>query len=120
MLLQAEARAAGEFVCDRCLDQFRMDVTSRHSIVYIQGAEPPDDLAEFEEVQYLPLDSNMIDLGEDVRQFLILSLPLKMLCREDCAGLCPVCGTNRNKSSCSCAMDEGDPRWAALKRFLEN
>jgi len=97
-----------------------MDVVSRHAVVYLQGPESPEDLQEFEEVQYLSPDTNIIDLGEDVRQFLILSLPLKILCREDCAGLCPVCGANRNRSSCSCTTEEGDPRWAELKRFLGN
>jgi len=120
MFLRAEARTSGSFVCDRCLDPFRMDVVSRHAVVYLQGPESPEDLQEFEEVQYLSPDTNIIDLGEDVRQFLILSLPLKILCREDCAGLCPVCGANRNRSSCSCTTEEGDPRWAELKRFLGN
>lgn len=120
MFLQAESRTSGQFVCDRCLDQFSMDVASRHAILYIQGSPSPGDRIGTEEVQYLPLDANMIDLGEDVRQFLILSLPLKMLCREDCAGLCPVCGANRNKVTCSCSTDDPDPRWVDLKRFLEN
>lgn len=120
MLLQAEARTSGQFVCDRCLDQFSLEVSSRHTVVYIQGSPSPGDRDGSEEVQYLPPDANMIDLGEDVRQFLILSLPLKLLCREDCAGLCPVCGANRNKVTCSCSTNDQDPRWADLKRFLEN
>ena len=73
-----------------------------------------------EEVQYLPVDTNIIDLGEDVRQYLTLSLPLKTVCREDCAGLCPICGINKNKATCSCTMEESDPRWVDLKKFLNN
>jgi uncharacterized protein len=120
MVLRAESHSGGVFTCDRCLDEFPREVHSEFSILYVQGGDPPEGHEEDHEVQYLPADVNIIDLGEDVRQFLILSLPLKMLCRENCAGLCPVCGANRNKTRCSCTVDETDPRWATLKRFLEN
>ncbi|MEX2116401.1 MAG: DUF177 domain-containing protein [Bacteroidota bacterium] len=120
ILVRVEARAAGRFVCDRCLDEFRQDVMSEHTIVYIQGGDPPEDLEKSQEIQYLPKDVNIIDLGEDVRQFMILSVPVKMLCKEECAGLCPVCGSNRNTSQCSCTAEETDPRWATLKGFLGN
>jgi len=120
MLVRIEARAAGQFVCDRCLDEFRQDVKSELTIVYVQGGDPPEDLRQSQEFQYLPPDVNIIDLGEDVRQYLILSLPLKMLCKEECAGLCPVCGSNRNTTPCSCTVEESDPRWATLKGFQDN
>lgn len=119
--VQVEIRGFGAFVCDRCLDEFQQDVRSRYSILYVQGQAPPTDAEKTEEeVQYLPVDTNIIDLGEDVRQYLTLSLPLKMLCREDCAGLCPICGINKNKTGCSCTPDDVDPRWADLKKFLNN
>lgn len=121
LLVQVVTRCSGSFVCDRCLDEFEQKVESHYSVLYVQGQAAPEDSEETEEeVQYLPADANMIDLGEDVRQYLILSLPLKTLCKEDCAGLCPVCGINRNKAKCSCTVEETDPRWADLKRFLNN
>ena len=120
LVLQAEVQSGGVFLCDRCLEEFQKDVASGYSILYVQGEEPPAGQEEDHEVQYLPADANMIDLGEDVRQFLTLSLPLKVLCRENCAGLCPVCGGNRNTTRCSCTVEETDPRWATLKRFLKN
>lgn len=121
LLVQVDSRSGGSFVCDRCLEEFEQDVECHYSILYVQGQTAPSDAEETkEEVQYLPADANMIDLGEDVRQYLILSLPLKTLCKEDCAGLCPICGTNKNKAKCSCTVEETDPRWADLKRFLNN
>ena len=121
LLLQVDSRSAGAFVCDRCLDEFRRDVKSHYTILYVLGQDAPSDAEESgAEIQYLPADANMIDLGEDVRQYLTLALPLKMLCKEDCAGLCPVCGGNKNKTACSCTVEETDPRWAGLKRFLNN
>ena len=55
-------------------------------------------------------------LLEDVlREQLLLALPLKVTCREDCNGLCPQCGKNLNQEQCSCSIEVEDPRWAALK-----
>ena len=121
LLVQVASRSGGSFVCDRCLEEFEQKVESHYTILYVQGQPAPSDSGEKEEeVQYLPADANIIDLGEDVRQYLVLSLPLKTLCKEDCAGLCPFCGTNKNRANCSCTVEETDPRWADLKRFLNN
>jgi uncharacterized protein len=57
----------------------------------------------------------VIDLRELVREQLYLQLPMKPLCRESCAGLCPVCGTNLNTGSCECSYEWEDPRLAPLK-----
>jgi uncharacterized protein len=58
-----------------------------------------------------------IDLTEVVREQLYLALPMKPLCREDCKGLCPVCGVNRNRETCTCQEVWVDPRMAALKKW---
>ena len=121
LLVLCKTHCAGLFICDRCLDEFTRDVDTDFSIVYIPGQPSPEEEDEERvDVQYLSPDMNMIDFGEDVRQYIVLALPLKNLCRKDCAGLCPVCGLNRNKTTCSCRVDETDPRWADLKRLLNN
>jgi uncharacterized protein len=61
------------------------------------------------------LDVDVVDLEPLVRDALALELPARPLCRADCAGLCPECGTDRNVSRCECATEELDPRWAALR-----
>ena len=60
---------------------------------------------------------DQIDLGEVMREQFYLALPMKPLCREDCRGLCPVCGVNRNRESCTCQAEWVDPRMDALRRF---
>lgn len=55
-----------------------------------------------------------IDLTELVRDAVVLDLPLAPLCEDDCAGLCPTCGVNRNETTCDCVSETVDPRWAAL------
>jgi len=61
-----------------------------------------------------PLDGDQIDLEPLVRDAVLLELPLAPLCADDCQGLCPVCGVNRNQTSCTCAAEARDPRWSAL------
>ncbi|PYS86796.1 MAG: hypothetical protein DMF62_14670 [Acidobacteria bacterium] len=63
------------------------------------------------------LESDQIDLNEVVREQLLLNLPERVYCREDCKGLCEICGANRNLKDCSCTDDAIDPRWSALKNL---
>ncbi len=108
----------GHFTCDRCLEEFEREVSSSFGIVYVADGESAG--SGDDEVQVISADTNMIDIGEDVRQFAILALPQKILCREDCAGLCPTCGVNLNRDKCNCQDDQGDPRWSALQKIVKN
>jgi uncharacterized protein len=56
-----------------------------------------------------------IDLSELLRESLLLELPMRPLCSDDCVGLCSVCGKNLNQGPCGCVHDDVDPRWAVLK-----
>ena len=64
-------------------------------------------------------EDNNIDLAPLVREESVVSVPYHLLCRDDCQGLCPICGKNRNESPCSCHLDDIDPRWAALSDLQE-
>lgn len=119
LFLQADVRTGGVFNCDRCLEDFRKDVSCAFTIVYVSDGRAAAEL-EDKDVQIISPGTNLIDIGEDVRQYAILALPQKLLCKEDCAGLCPSCGSNLNRGSCSCVREEMDPRWEELKKFLEN
>ena len=109
----------GVFTCDRCLDEFERSITNSYSVIYVMdGRTTPG--ADAMEVQVIAPQTAHIDLGEDARQFAILALPQKILCREECAGLCPSCGANLNRGACGCSRDEVDPRWSDLQRLLKN
>jgi uncharacterized protein len=74
------------------------------------------------EVEEADLDEQLVegdevDLTEIIREQILLNLPEQVLCKEDCKGLCPQCGANRNLIDCDCGEDEIDPRWAALKNL---
>jgi uncharacterized protein len=61
-----------------------------------------------------PIEGDQIDLAPAVREYVLIELPDGPLCRDDCAGICPVCGVDRNESTCDCDTSVRDERWAAL------
>jgi uncharacterized protein len=117
--LRTTVRGAGRFVCDRCLGEFPRDLAASYHMVYVRD---PAEAERFDpaEVQVLPPAMTVIDLAEDVRQTILLSVPLKLLCAEECRGLCPSCGTNRNTGSCECREEESDPRWEQLRNWTSD
>ena len=92
--------------CRRCARDVGGVLDVRVQERYTPGAAPDDDDA-------YPLVGEEIDLSDLVRDAVVLELPLAPLCREDCAGLCPSCGADRNEGPCGC-QPETDPRWATL------
>jgi uncharacterized protein len=62
-------------------------------------------------------EHHILDLSEAIRQNALLAIPMKPLCREDCAGLCQTCGKDLNKSQCECKQNEVDPRWSKLVKL---
>lgn len=118
LFVRVELKTGGTFQCDRCLEDFEKDVSTSYSVMYV--TEEGGAVGEEAEVQVIPPEANMIDLGEDVRQYAILALPPKLLCRDDCAGLCPSCGANLNKDSCQCQKEEVDSRWSGLQKLPKN
>ncbi len=110
--LKAELSSTAELICDRCLRTFQQDVTARFDLFFSTKLSNLDD-----EIKPLSLNNPMIDLSEDIRSALVLALPIKLLCIENCRGLCPTCGANWNDESCSCHSEFRDPRWDKLKEL---
>ncbi len=96
--------------CDRCLKTFEKPVDYSFSHIVVRELSNADD----EEFDYVVCEDGMLDLAELVRSDLMLELPTKVLCREDCKGLCPRCGKDLNLGSCDCKTKDIDPRWQAL------
>jgi uncharacterized protein len=101
--------------CYRCLEDARARVTVNASEYQARGADPADDELNCE---YLADDE--LDVDAWARDALVLALPGKILCRPDCAGLCPRCGERLEPGvEHDCAPAEPDPRWDALRGLLE-
>ena len=80
--------------------------------------EPENDSEDNDD--YIISNDGYIDADEALTEQILLELPLKHLCKEDCKGLCPKCGTDLNKSTCNCETKEPDPRFDVLRKLLEN
>lgn len=105
--------------CSRCLELVTLPVDSvfRYTLTPV-----PEDYAEEvelsgEDLEHAYYDGETIDLDPLVYEQVIIQIPMKVLCRGDCLGLCPVCGSNRNMESCPCQDDQVDERLAILKNF---
>ena len=96
--------------CDRCLKAFEKAMDYSFSHIIVRELSNTDD----EEFDYVVCADGMLDLEELARADLMLELPTKVLCREDCKGLCPKCGKDLNLGSCDCKTKDIDPRWQAL------
>jgi uncharacterized protein len=111
-----------ELPCARCLDPVRQDVARAFDLLYRPlgtdaGNEELSVTAAEAEIGYY--QGKGLLLEDALREQVLLAVPLKVVCREDCKGLCPSCGKNRNADPCSCAPVVGDPRWTALKDLRE-
>jgi len=119
LILRTKIQTSALFQCDRCLVEFQKPLSAEYSMVYVYH-ETEGGPYNPEEVSVISHDTVSIDLAEDVRQLIVLSVPLKLLCSEKCKGLCPHCGCDFNTQSCSCTIEETiDPRWQGLKDLLK-
>jgi uncharacterized protein len=117
--VKAELRTSGTFSCDRCLEEFVQPIDARYNMFYIFDEESAGKY-RVDEVRVLSPDTVSIDLTEDVREVVVLSVPLKLLCKQDCKGLCPHCGTNWNTGTCNCKDVRVDSRWEGLANLLND
>ena len=111
-----ETRAQVE--CDRCLKPVELPVSADFALEYITGADYESSSAAAlseQELSVSVFDGESIDVDEIVKEQILLAAPARTLCREDCKGICPECGIDLNTGQCNCAVDDVDPRWAALK-----
>ena len=101
-------------ICDRCASEFDRDIDFPIDVVLVTELANEENEDEW----VFPLEGDSADLDDIVRTVFVLNLDSKLLCDEDCKGLCCRCGKNLNDGPCSC-QKELDPRFAALKQLLE-
>jgi uncharacterized protein len=111
---------AVEVLCARCLEPVRIAVGASLDLYY----RPMSQIARVEEVAISEAEAEIgfyegggIELADVVREQVLMSLPMRSVCREDCRGICPICGANRNINPCSCRQEFTDPRWDALRSW---
>lgn len=110
-----------ELVCSRCLEHYPYHVEAAFEEQFCG----PSDVAELvEEGRDLDeihvIEGNKVELDDFIQESIYLSLPMKTICRENCSGLCAVCGTNLNRNKCECKHENIDPRLRGLQKFFED
>jgi len=106
--------------CDRCLVSARHPLDAGFDLFY----RPAATIARDEEIEIDEgeteigfYDGGGLELEDILREQILLALPMQRVCSEDCKGICPICGKNRNQSDCDCSISKVDDRWGALRKL---
>ena len=108
------ADAAAAMECSRCTKSTQVSLHSDITQRFVGDRSEEEAEAEDAEVY----TNDMIDLNDLIYSEISMAVPMKVLCRPDCKGLCPVCGKDLNDGPCDCQQENTDPRWDALKNLL--
>ncbi|MBE6923800.1 MAG: DUF177 domain-containing protein [Ruminococcaceae bacterium] len=114
LVMTGSVRTIIHGICDRCANEFDRDVDIPIDVVLVTELANEENEDEW----VFPLEGDSADLDDIVRTVFVLNLGSKLLCSEDCKGLCCRCGKDLNHGPCNC-QKELDPRFAALKQLLE-
>jgi len=112
IVVEGEVSGRIRLNCVRCLEPFDYFFEVPVKETYAQAAQDSGD-------EVVPFSGDILDITPEVLKGIILSLPMKAVCREDCRGLCSKCGCNLNKDRCDCSNGEIDPRLSVLKELLK-
>ncbi len=115
MVLSARAEVSYKTECARCLKSLNGSCETAFVRTVAVSLEADDDEDEY----ILVGENSCVSIDEALMEELILSLPTRSLCKDDCKGICPKCGCNKNDTQCDCVLNAPDPRWNALKAFSE-
>ena len=115
--LALEADLEGHFLCDRCGVEFDRTLAMMDDF-FLAFENHPHQAAD-SDVHVIPRDALEIDISQEIRDLVMLNLPLQTLCREDCHGLCSICGANLNEEVDHRHEESDNPSWVALKKLKE-
>lgn len=121
----AEIRVEGDLnveadtVCDRCLEIVKFPIKSHFDLVYMPAGESAVGEEEIDEaaVDVGFYEGSGLELNDVLREVVLLGVPMQIVCREACKGICPLCGHNRNQLDCDCQTKAADDRWNSLKNL---
>ena len=119
VFIKGKLSATIDVYCSRCLEETNLPIGADFTYTLIPDkAETNEDLElKEDELEISHYHGEFLDLMPIICEQIILQIPIKALCKENCKGLCPHCGTNLNASSCNCHLDFVDDRLAVLKNF---
>lgn len=115
VIVDAGLEVNADLTCDRCGKPYNKILKNNYKVAYLFSNDDikSDDL----DTVYLPIDTDKIKLDNDARDYAMLSIPMKSLCKEDCKGLCFKCGKDLNEVKCGCPDTNIDVRWKPLQEL---
>ena len=118
--VQGKLQVSLRMECDRCTEPFVKSIEEEFDLIYV----PAPETSPGAEIAIGPDDSQVgfydgpgLELNDILQEQVLLALPLQRVCREDCQGICPICGQNRNETECDCRTQIRDERWSALRNL---
>ena len=120
MRIQGRLTVKMEAPCDRCLEPAAVAVDREFDLTYAPAAQAQaggEKEVEEAAVEVGFYEGSGLELNDVLREVVLLDLPMQTVCREDCKGICPSCGGNRNQQMCDCHAERIDDRWNQLKKF---
>ena len=108
-----------ESVCARCLAPVQDEIELVFERTVVAEGTVSEETLEEQFDEYAVLKGYALDVDEEIREELMLVLPMRVLCSPDCPGLCPKCGKPLKDGECGCEQKEIDPRWDALRQWLQ-
>lgn len=112
-----EVKTTLDASCHRCLEPVRYPLSGEFDVVVRRRGQVDEGDADASgEFIMLAVGENEVSFDELINESVVVNIPMLIVCRDDCRGLCPRCGTNLNNESCSCDV-ESDTRWDALRRL---
>lgn len=115
IVVDCHLKLKSNFVCDRCTQDYSEDIVSVFTLSFIFSKDKTE--SEDSNVKFITPDQEKIDLSEDVIEYARISVPMKKLCKEDCKGLCLICGSNLNEKECGCVPTVTNDVWEPLKKL---
>lgn len=104
------------YICDMCLTQFNYSFQAAQQMIFQIGSGK---LEATEDIIQLPGNATEIDITPVLSEMVLLNHPIKMICKEDCKGICPSCGADLNTEECRCSKESTDPKWDQLRKLIK-
>jgi uncharacterized protein len=118
--VSGRVNTALDLCCSRCLSEFSIEIDSPFTIFYLKdeglGEDVDMELNE-EDLVTATYGGDEIDFTNEIAEQIILAIPIKPLCSDDCKGLCPDCGADLNVAQCSCKRENFNLKFEALKKL---
>lgn len=114
--ITGRCRVSLQMNCARCLKPVRKDLelSFAHRVDILRPGEDEDEL----EMSLCIKEGKLLDVDQLVHNEILINLPIRVLCKEDCKGICPICGQDLNEGACSCDQGPADPRMAAFQEIF--